>query len=294
MTQITDIFPSADEAANKIRESIEREVKEIGIPPRPQILVQIRNEIEKDDPSYHLLSSIITTDVAISASLIKTANSPGFGLRTRARSVNEALMALGLNTASYTVAGLALRNIFKHAPNMERFWGFSSQIAKVSGWLARRVGDIRSEDAYTFGLFRDCGIPVLMIPFKDVYPSVLRQANDEAARSFTEVEDELLGANHADIGADLAESWLLPEDTSIAIRHHHSLTVLAPDNDIPKLAKHLIAVSQLAEHIIQYHTGLSQTKEWLKVGASCLDFLDVSDEGCQQLYSDSKDVCGDE
>lgn len=294
MVSITDIFPRDSNSTGKVTSLIELGVKEIGIPPRPQILIQIRAEMEKDDPSYHLLSSVISADVAIAASLIKTANSPGLGLRTRVCSVNEALMALGLNIASYAVAALALRKIFPHTPSMERFWGFSSRISRVAGWLARRTGDIRPDDAFTFGLFRDCGIPILMIPFKDVYPSVLHQANDESIRGFTEVEDELIGANHASIGADMAESWLLPKDMAAAIRHHHSLTALDQASDLSELTKQLIAVSQLAEHLIQHNTGRSHTQEWLKVGPACLNFLNISDEDCQQLYADSEEVTKDE
>jgi HD-like signal output (HDOD) protein len=281
-------------STDKVSELIEREIRQIGIPPCPQILIRIHQEMNKDEPSYPLLTSIISADVALAASLIKTANSPGLGMRTRVRSAGEALLALGLKVTGITVANFALREIFPRTTNMERFWDFSSRIAQMSGWLARRVGDIRPDDAYTFSLFRDCGIPILMIPFEETYPKVLHQANEETERSFTDVENELLGINHAAVGADLAESWLLPQDMSDAIRHHHSLRGLQQESGLAELPRKLIAISQLAEHLIQFHTGLSHTKEWAKVGPSCLEYLNISDSLLMQMYEESKVIVGKE
>lgn len=281
-------------APEKIVIAVERELRQIGIPPRPSILDRIRTEMEKEEPAFKLLANAIGSDVSLSAGLIKTANSPYIGLRSRVRSVGEALMALGLNVTSHTIAGLALKKIFPNTPSLDRFWGFSTRIANTAGWLARRVGDIRADDAHTFGLFRDCGIPVLMLPFPKEYPAILHTANDDAESSFTEIEDSLLGTNHATIGAELAESWLLPQDISLAIAHHHDFSALLPASPLPKVTQDLIAVSQLAEHLIQVHTRLSHTQEWHKVGQACRAYLDISDDLLKELYAESAEVVADE
>lgn len=275
-----------DSPPTAIDNLIERSIVDVGIPPCPVILDRFMVEARKDEPDYHRLASIIGSDVGLSAGLIKTANSPYFGMRQRVRSVNEALAILGLNTASRAVAGIILRKAFPNVPNLERFWDASARIARLSGWLAQHfeISGLRADDAYTFGLFRDCGIPVLLGRFSN-YEALLATANREAVRSFTEVEETELPTNHAMIGCILAQSWWLPEEICLAIRNHHDLVALESANsNLPMLSRRLIATSQLAEHIVQKQLGLSLTHEWPKLGTACLQLLDMNEELLEALY----------
>lgn len=249
-------------------------------------------EAGKDEPDFKRLESIISADVGISASLIKTANAPYFGVRQRVRSVSEALTVLGLNVSSRAIAGIVLRNSFPNVPNLERFWDASARIARLSGWLAQRfeLRGLRAEDAYTFGLFRDCGIPVLLRRFPN-YDVTLAAANGEQAQSFTAIEEAAVPTNHAMVGCLLAQSWWLPEEICLAIRNHHDLAMLkSADSHLPLLSRRLVATAQLAEHIVQRQLSLSITQEWPKLGATCLELLDVGEGDLEGLYADAEPV----
>jgi len=268
-----------------VDQMVEKAVNDIGIPPCPAILNRFMEEARKDEPDYHRLANIISSDVSLSAGLIKTANSPYFGARQRVRSVNEALVILGLNVASRAVAGIILRKSFPTVPNMERFWDASSRFARMSGWLSLQLDslNIPAEDAYTFGLFRDCGIPVLLKRLPS-YDSVLQTANNEAKLDFTQIEDDVLPTNHAMVGCVLAQSWWLPEEINLAIRHHHDQAVLSSTSSPPPLlSRKLIAVTQLAEHLVQQQLGLSLTQEWPKLGAACLKLLNLDETQLEGL-----------
>ncbi len=277
--------------ATEVDKLLSRSVIDLGIPPCPAILNRFTAEAQKEEPDYHRLSNIISADVGLSAGLIKTANSPFFGTRQRVRSPSEALARLGLNTASRAVAGIILRQAFPHVPNLERFWDASARTARISGWLAQRFDiRVRAEDAYTYALFRDCGIPVLLGRFPN-YPAVLACANSEVVRSFVEVEDEALPTNHAMVGSLLAQSWWLPEDICLAIRNHHELTTLESDSAIlPMSSLKLIATAQLAEHIVQQQLGLSRTEEWTKLGPACLHILDMGEAFLETLYVEAAEI----
>lgn len=258
------------------------EIRDIGIPPRPAILNQIDQEMAKEDPDFGLLANLIGSDVALAAGLIKTSNSPFFGFSKKVRTVHEALLVLGLKLVIRTIAALALQKIFPYIPSLERFWDTSASTARASGWLAQRLKhtcSIRPADAYTFALFRDCGIPVLLIPFPE-YTKVLQQANIEETRCFTEIEDERLSINHASLGAELAENWLLPLDICVGIRHHHELGILSADgvSAISNAAQEFIAISQIAEHFVQEQTGMNKTREWDKLGDACLNIIHLTKE----------------
>ena len=268
---------------------LERSLRDIGIPPCPAILSRFMDESQKDEPDYHRLSEIVGSDVGISAGLIKTANSPFFGMRQRVRSVNEALTVLGLRASSRAVAGLILRNTFPYTAPMERFWDASARIANLSGWLVQhlRTTGVMAEDAYTFGLFRDCGIPILMKRFPN-YRAALDAANRDGVRSFIEVEQTEMPTNHAMVGCILSQSWWLPEEICLAIRNHHDLAALSSvSSKLPTLSRKLIAISQLAEYLVQQQLGLSFTREWPKLGTACLQTLGLDEAQLETLYAES-------
>lgn len=271
---------------------IERSILDIGIPPCPVILERFMTEARQDEPDFKRLASVIGTDVGLSAGLIKTANSPYFGMRQRVRSVNEAIVILGLETTTRAVAGLVLSKAFPNVANLERFWDASARIALLSGWLAQHLNipGLRAEDTYTFGLFRDCGIPVLLGRFPR-YENVLAAANVDVTRSFTEVEGVELPTNHAMVGCLLAQNWWLPEEICLAIRHHHDMAALQSiDSRLPVLSSRLIATAQLAEYIVQQQLGLSLTQEWTKLGAVCLRILDIDEGSLDALCAEAVPV----
>ncbi|GAA5184228.1 HDOD domain-containing protein [Niveibacterium umoris] len=266
-------------------------IRDIGIPPRPRILDSISAEMLKENPDFNRLATLISSDVSLAAGLMKTANSPYFGFRFRARTVSQALMMLGLDVSSRAVAGLILRKVFISVPALERFWDASARIAMVSGWLTQQLGNrngVRAEEAYTFGLFRDCGIPVLMRKFAD-YTTTLKLANDAVEARFTDVEETRHPTNHAIVGCLLAQSWWMPEETCLAIRYHHDSVALTLNiGGLPPASQRLIAIVQLAEFLFQTSTGLSPTREWGKLGEACLRLLDVNEEGLAGLVEDAR------
>lgn len=271
---------------------LENSLWKIGIPPCPVILKQISAEIQKDDPDFNYLSQTIAKDVALAASLISITNSPYFGFRGRVNSAREALMMLGLNVAGKAIAGIVMRRSFPNSLQLERFWDASARIARLSGWLAQRVtrNKLRADDAYTFGLFRDCGIPILLSRFPG-YVDILNTANHEETRSFTATEEINLPTNHAVVGYLMAQSWWLSDETSLSIRHHHDIDILNTPAIPPTLnTRHLIAVSQLAEHLLQRHSGLCHTKEWNKLGAACLHLLKLTEDDVERILADAVPV----
>lgn len=266
------------------------ELLSIGIPPRPAALDRVETEMNQEAPNYAVLEKLIKLDVGVSGSLLKIANSAVFGFSGGVRSVHDSLHILGLDNVSSAIAALSLKKVFASVPNLERFWDSSACIAQISGWLATQIsipgGRIRPQEAYTFGLFRDCGIPLLMFNYSD-YISVLKQANDESLRSFTEIEEEDLGLNHALIGAKLVREWRMPLEFHVAIEHHHDPEVISGRGAqvTPDISRYFIAVSQLAEYLYQRQTGLNKTSEWAKLGADCLGILNLSEADTDRLLA---------
>lgn len=271
-----------------VEEIYARTVLDIGIPPRPTILDILARELRSGEPDFGRIAQCVSEDVSLSAGLIKTANSPFFGFRIRARTVSHALTMLGINIAGKAIAGVALRNAFPASPALERFWDASARIAEYSGHLVGLLGvreGIRSDDAYTFGLFRDCGMPVLMRKFP-AYRDTLLRANANPDKRFTTIEDEDFPTNHAIVGCLLAQSWSLPEEICLAIRHHHDFLLMQSGAiSLPPASRRLVALAQLAEYIHQQHSGMNQTEEWAKLGTASLSTLELGQVQLDELVA---------
>ena len=257
---------------------LEQTLRDLGIPPCPKILLDLSDEVRKDEPDLQKIERLLCADVGLSAALIKTVNSPFYGLRNKVHSIMQAIHMLGLSSLSLMVASMLLRDVLKQGSHvdMARFWGASTKVAIISSYIACRLPymavhgqkqrQIDKDEAYTFGLFQDCGIPILLNQHA-TYKDTLKLCNQSADRKFTDIEDEVYGKNHAMTGYLLARSWGLPQAMFEGIRCHHEHAALAADAGfLPAASRDFIALSLLAEKSIQIITGFNQTTEWQKGG----------------------------
>ena len=144
----------------------EKILSTIKIPPRPVVLEEINRETKKDDPDLRKIAQIISKDIALTAGMLKTANSPFFGLRTKVETVQQAVITLGLNNVIGIVTGLALKNAIEvKDPTLEGFWNSAENLANISAYLTRLVSSVPKDLAYMYGLFHDSGIPFMLQKF---------------------------------------------------------------------------------------------------------------------------------
>jgi len=260
------------------REDAEKLVAAIGIPPRPAVVLAVMDEKSKEEPDLMVIADVISRDVGVAAALLKTVNSPLFGLRNPVRSIQQAVGLLGLRQVSTLVNSLALKTTL-NTQGIERFWDQSARIAMLSAWLAGKLGHDR-DSAHLFGLFRDAGIPLLMRRFKD-YKDTLRLANLSDSPGFTEVEDNRHGVNHAMVGAIVARNWLLPESLREAIARHHDPDLFS--SQTASEIKSLVALSHLAGQIESRATRHQNDNEWNRFSEPALAWLMLGDEDVDEL-----------
>ena len=239
-------------------------IKEIGIPPCPKVLVDFMAEAGKDEPDFLRLSHLINKDVALAASVLKTVNSPYYGLPRKARTVHDALTLLGLRPTSRLIAGLLLRQAFaqSQSPAMQEFWDSSSKIALLTGYLARELSCAKLDEAHTFALFRDCGIPVILTRHPE-YEQLLAMTGNENEHRRSAMERSQFGFDHARVGAELAQTWHLPSETCAAIRVHGNYTEADFGGDPENIRfAPLIALGLLAEQLHRTHRGAFDAEAW--------------------------------
>ena len=217
-------------------------------------------ESRSDDPDLLKLDKPDQwRSLGLAAAVIKSANSPFYGLNHKVMAVKSALQVLGIRSVTSIVTLLALRNALNvpgqaNDPFWDQFWDRTNYHAIACARLARQLRFISTDGAFTFGLFNDCGIPVLVQRFGD-YRETLR-LSASTGRPLIELEYERHQATHAIIGSILASSWHLPDLVSNAIRDHHNFALLygetpAGQGDVAALA----AISLIADYLVNDFLG---------------------------------------
>lgn len=266
----------------------ERNLKTIGIPPCPMVLTTLVREMRVDEPDFTRVGKLLSGDIGLAAAMLKTVNSPFYGLTTKATSVQRALALLGLCNVAQLVTGLLLRQAFPATDNelMEQFWESSGSIAAIMAHLAPRFRGIDRDEAYTFGLFRDCGIPVMMLSYSD-HAALYRQWHRKRNKSLIELEEAHLRNSHACVGYDLAQGWYLPDHACQAIRWHHDCSALNCDNgDVSPAAVLLIALGMLAEALYWTHCDSPHVVEWENCRPAVLARLGLSEDRFESLLAE--------
>ncbi len=281
-------------------QELQRALVEIGIPPRPEILTHLDAEARKDDPDYRQIEKLISAEVGISAALIKTINSPLYGLRTKVSSVHQAISMLGMSTVTRVVTGMALRNIAAGAniADVEEFLEASAERALVTSYIAKMLGGINSDHAFTFGLFQNCGI-LLLIARRPGYKKVLELARRTPDRIMTHTEIDHLGISHAYIGSLMAKEWGLGEAITEAIWHHHDYDEItrkpgkeATKNALLKETQDLIALGLLAERAIQYNPEFERGADWVSGGRLALEHFGFFEDNFHNITQKVQEVLG--
>jgi len=264
-------------------------VETIAIPPQPTALTETLAIVNGDDPDLSRIGEVVSKDVALSAAIIKTVNSPLFGMRREISSIQQATMLLGMKNVVNIVTGLSLRMSMEKKDgkelNLGRFWDTATDTALVCTNLAKAMGSNVKDDAYMFGLFHDCGIPLMQQKYPD-YFEVLKIANSQPEQDFTDIEEEHYDTNHATVGYMVARTWKLPQTICKAILSHHNMAILKEDGDEATL----IAMLQMAEHLSHSKRRITEDLRWNMVREDVLENLMIDEQEYKELKEDVLDI----
>jgi HD-like signal output (HDOD) protein len=251
-------------------------LQDITIPPCPELLLALRAEMDKADPDPHAIAEIAVRDVAMAASLIRTANSPYYARSRPVTSASEAVGLLGMRMSEKLLTAFLMRNAIRvSSPLLEHFWDSSTRRALAMAHIARQLYGVDPELAYSCGLFGHVGIPILMQGVRG-YAGTLTEALARQDRSFTETENAAHKTDHAVVGALVARTWRLPSPIYLAVRLHHDFTILR-DTQAQPLVRTLVAMALVAEHLVTLHEGAQEQREWATYGPACLAYLDIGE-----------------
>jgi HD-like signal output (HDOD) protein len=206
---------------SELTESIKNEIitaienDQLVLPTLPEVALQVREAAADENVDIKKLSDVITNDAALSARIIKVANSP---LLRASREIEDLKMAVGRLGIDYTAnlaTGLAMQQMFQATSDevdkrMREVWTQSTEVAGISHVLARHYAKLKPDQATLAGLVHKIG----------VLPILTYAEDNRRLLKDTEALDRIIDEAHPSIGRKILEKWEFPEALQLVPEEH--------------------------------------------------------------------------
>lgn len=202
------------------------------LPSLPAVAVRLLELTGDPDVAMGDIAKLVQQDQALAAKVLKTVNSSFYGLSSPCSSIDRAMGYLGLNTVKSLVLGFSLVETTKDAEggfDLESHWRRAIIGATAARIIAKRVGGLDPEDAFTASLFQDMGTLAFYMSLRAEYGKVVGAVPHW---DLCEHELETFGFDHTRVGAELASRWKLPSEIADAIQFHHNPDACTNQNQI--------------------------------------------------------------
>ncbi|MBE6353387.1 HDOD domain-containing protein [Treponema sp.] len=228
-----------------------------GLPEFPENIAKINKLISDPKSKMSDIALQISSDVSLTAELLKLVNSAAFSLSSPCHSISDAVKIVGLRGIRNLLFSIgSIQNLMSKSDN-KRMWDHSYKVAYYAYNLARNFagGDrICIEDSYVCGLLHDMG----KIVFEAAHPDILEKIKvmcDQRNVSTSLFESMVAGVNHGDVGAMIAEKWNFPPVIVSVIRYHHD-----PDS-APEEFRKVTSLIYLADMFVKYGDELVEYEQ---------------------------------
>jgi putative nucleotidyltransferase with HDIG domain len=190
----------------------------------PILYYQLREKLDDPNTSFDDLAAIIKTDTVMSARLLKIVNSAFYGFGEKVDSLTHALNIVGTEQLTDLALAAIVTSKFQGIPrdliNMETFWMHSIGCGIASRKIAERMPGVEAEKMYLGGMLHDIGSLILFKESPGDAKKILLRCKESGENLF-KVEKEILGYDHAEVGALLLEEWKLSERLVEMVKYHH-------------------------------------------------------------------------
>jgi len=230
---------------------------DIKLPSPPAIAVRILDTVKKEDSSFRDLADIIASDPALTAKILKIANSSFYSPTAKIDSIQRALSLIGVDTLknialSFVIAG-NMRTTGSEGFDFDFFWKRAITSAVGAELLATLVRH-RSDDTFVTALLQDIGIVIMYFCQPTEYAKVLDEKRI-SGKPIVEIENSVFGFDHQEMGYEILKRWGLPENIYSPIRYHHGTAEVPEDFSVP------VDILYVADEVSSvYHSGHATEK----------------------------------
>lgn len=250
------------------------------LPAMPELatrLLQLRNN---RSATVEQLAEIIILDPAISAQVIRYANSPFFGQQGKVNSLSDAIFrVLGYESVMHLALGIAMGKVFKLPTGgpvgQTRIWQNATYCAALCQKLATKTNwnkSLQPGVAYLSALLHNIGFMVVGQLFKHEFQWLNKVIQAEHETPVTLIENRLLGVSHTDVAALLMQQWNMPDEVITTAKEHHN-------DDYDGEHAGYVKLIQIADRLLKNHNMSDAASE--EMPAELYEYFDLTEE---QIY----------
>ncbi len=258
------------------------------IPNIPKIVQELIESFGNENIDSDAIAEKINKDQAMTARVLRMANSAHYGGHRSVGSINEAVVLLGFNSLRTLVLASGLSNTVKPpiSMNIKQFWHKSFMVGSLCKWLAEMT-EHDSEIAFTCGMLHNIGGLLTHILDGEQAQAVDKLVAQGADR--IETENDYLGFNHVDAGAELTKRWKFPNYIVEAIRHQKNPE--SPEGYLPFSG--LIKISEaIYQHQLDVEAHLPEA-DLSKLELNSSDIVDKLEE-TQEFAASIEEILKDQ
>jgi putative nucleotidyltransferase with HDIG domain len=193
------------------------------LPLLPGVVVRLLNMDPQSDQYFSDLVAIASSEPSFAIRLLRCANSAASAPRRSITSLSQAACRIGTERCGQLATAVAVARVFVPRTREQReLWAHSLRVASLSRMIAAASGARPEicEAAYTAGLVHDIGrFAMFECVTRDF--DLVAEAGWDTPRDLLEVEERLLGYDHACVGQLVCEHWGLPLPLIEIVRQHH-------------------------------------------------------------------------
>lgn len=190
----------------------------------PAIVHRINQAVESHSYSLDQVAGIINEDPALSARLLKVANSSFYSFPQPVYTITRAITMIGMKQLRDLVYATTVMNLFTGLPegmvNMDSFWRHSIACGVAARVIAIARREANVERCYLIGLLHDIGRLVIYSQLPHLAERILRRSRVDRIL-LHQAETNALGFDHALLGSRLLKNWNLPAGMVLPVMHHH-------------------------------------------------------------------------
>jgi len=195
------------------------------LPSVPAVVLEVLDLCQSEDVGIGQVGKVLARDPALTAKVLKVANSPWYGVRSQITTLERAITILGINaTLSLALSFSLVRNLQKSRPSSfdhQTFWKRCVITAAASQEVGRWAKAASQDELFLGGLLQNIGILVLNEAIPESYGRLIAASGEDHILLAT-LERQAFGSDHAEVGAWQLERWNLPVKLQLAVACSHN------------------------------------------------------------------------
>jgi putative nucleotidyltransferase with HDIG domain len=209
------------------------------LPTIPRVTMEVAHLVDSPTTSASTVAHALARDQALTAKVLKMANSAFYGAPRKISTVTDAIVLLGMHTIRNMTMAVSCqevldREVISYAIRRGDLWKHSMCVGFAAQQIAKKARYRITEEAFVAGLLHDIGKVLISTYLSKEFSDVMLRAQ-ESNQEFSVSEQDILGFDHAEVGARLTEHWNLPSHLVEAIRYHHTPSLQEPPNALTSI-----------------------------------------------------------